>query len=106
MKHNTTDPQTNDRYREIKQIQKELGLYLEHLFELPTANKIFYNAEHLVVITTNELLIYSIPSLETIYALTHYDAKKAGIPKRKKWAPWFEVKFREWSSEKGLTLND
>lgn len=106
MKKNTTSPKTAERYGEIATIQKELNVNFENLFELPEAQLFYYDANHLCVITVNELLIYSIPTLETILTLTHYDARKAGIERRKKWALWFVECFRKWAQEKGLQIND
>lgn len=106
MKHNTTRPQTAERYTEIQQIERELKVNLENLFELPQAEHIYHNQAYLIAVTTNELLIYSIPNLETVKNLTHYDAKKVNIMRRKKWMPWFIEQLSLWASEKGLTLND
>ena len=106
MKKNTTSPKTAERYGEIAALQKELQVNLENLFELPEAQSFYHDANHLCVITVNELLIYSIPSLEAILTLTHYDARQAGIERRKKWALWFTERFIEWANEKGLQINE
>ena len=106
MKKNTTSPKTAERYEEIEKIQKELGASLENLFELPEALHIFHNKTYLCVITVNELLIYKVPSFETELIMTHYDARHAGVEKRKKWATWFFERFEEWAKEKGLSINE
>jgi hypothetical protein len=104
MKTVTSAPKSASRYQEVEQIEKELGTKLTNLFELPEALQIFYSTEHLCVITTNELLIYSVPSLEVLFEKTHYDAKLAGLAKRKKWAVWFEEQLKAWAAEKGIEL--
>ena len=106
MKKNVTSPKTAERYGEIATLQKELQVSLENLFELPEAQSFYHDANHLCVITVNELLIYSIPTLEAILTLTHYDARKAGIERRKKWALWFVEQLQVWAKEKGLQIND
>lgn len=104
MKTVTSAPKSASRYQEVEQIEKELGVKLINLFELPEALQIRYNTTHLCVITTNELLVYSVPSLQVLFEKTHYDAKQAGLAKRKKWALWFEEQLVSWAQEKGIEL--
>lgn len=105
MKTIQSAPKSASRYQEVEQIEKELGTKLTNLFELPEALQIFYSTEHLCVITTNELLVYSVPSLEVLFEKTHYDAKQAGLAKRKKWAVWFEEQLKAWCELNGVKMN-